>query len=157
MWLHNKSFKRILKKMDRYTLVEDILRHSWSVTAEELTVLSKFKHLSDMNLNLEGRRLKQAAMTVVHHFSGSVKGASIRNRDERTSSNAARSERFDRMQQLLSMEEMLQLQSFDSSIQDEGTEALPAQDGHLQPPSPNGYLIHQSTTVTDRIPSSQDE
>ena len=28
IWLH-KSFKRILKKMDRYTLGEDILRHSW--------------------------------------------------------------------------------------------------------------------------------
>lgn len=29
IWLHNKSFKRILKKMDRYNLVEDILRKSW--------------------------------------------------------------------------------------------------------------------------------
>jgi Zn-finger nucleic acid-binding protein len=29
VWLHNKSFKRILKKMDRYTAIEDILRHSW--------------------------------------------------------------------------------------------------------------------------------
>lgn len=29
IWLHNKSFKRILKKMDRYNLVEDILRRSW--------------------------------------------------------------------------------------------------------------------------------
>lgn len=29
VWLDNKSFKRILKKMDRYVLVEDILRRSW--------------------------------------------------------------------------------------------------------------------------------
>lgn len=29
IWLHNKSFKRILKKMDRYNQVEAILRHSW--------------------------------------------------------------------------------------------------------------------------------
>ncbi|KAL3669628.1 hypothetical protein V7S43_005013 [Phytophthora oleae] len=160
VWLHNKSFKRILKKMDRYTLVEDILRHSWSMTAEELSVLSKFKHSSDMNLNLEGRRLKQAAMAVVQHFSGSAKNASTRNRAERKSANTARSDRFDRVQQPLSMEEMLQLQSFDSSMHDETTETLPIQDGNLQPPSPNGYLIQQNTTAThevERIPSPRNE
>ncbi|KAK1936688.1 hypothetical protein P3T76_010123 [Phytophthora citrophthora] len=181
VWMHNKSFKRILKKMDRYTLVEDILRHSWryrrlqlcshycswsflsfllSITPEELSVLSKFKHSSDTNLNLEGRRLKQAAMAVVQHFSGSIKSASTRNRAERTSTNTARSDRFDRVQQPLSMEEMLQLQSFDSSMHDEGSETLPAPDGHLQPPSLNGYLIQPNTTVThevERVPSPQDE
>ncbi|TYZ61510.1 hypothetical protein PybrP1_006834 [[Pythium] brassicae (nom. inval.)] len=68
IWLHNKSFKRILKKMDRYNLVEDILRKSWSITEEDLSVLSKFKHSSGANLNIEGRKLKQAAITVLKRF-----------------------------------------------------------------------------------------
>lgn len=68
IWLHNKSFKRILKKMDRYNLVEDILRRSWSITDEDLSVLSKFKHSSGANLNIEGRKLKQAAITVLKRF-----------------------------------------------------------------------------------------
>uniref|UniRef100_K3W9Z2 Uncharacterized protein n=1 Tax=Globisporangium ultimum (strain ATCC 200006 / CBS 805.95 / DAOM BR144) TaxID=431595 RepID=K3W9Z2_GLOUD len=68
IWLHNKSFKRILKKMDRYNHVEDILRKSWSITEEELSVLSKFKHASGANLNIEGRKLKQAAITVLKRF-----------------------------------------------------------------------------------------
>ncbi|CAI5744370.1 unnamed protein product [Peronospora destructor] len=70
IWLHNKSFKRALKKADRYTLVGDILRHSWSVSAEDASVLSKFQPSSDMDLNLEGRKLKQAAMTAFPPLNG---------------------------------------------------------------------------------------
>ncbi|CAH0473730.1 unnamed protein product [Peronospora belbahrii] len=76
MWLHNDSFKRVLKNMDRYTLVEDILRHSWSLTTEEVIVLSKFNDSSDTNLNLEGRKLKQAAITAVQHFGAFSKSLS---------------------------------------------------------------------------------
>lgn len=36
IWLSNKSFKRILKKMDRYCRVEDILRHSWRLGTHAL-------------------------------------------------------------------------------------------------------------------------
>ncbi|POM73283.1 hypothetical protein PHPALM_9885 [Phytophthora palmivora] len=164
VWLHNKSFKRILKKMDRYTLVEDILRHSWSLSVDELSVLSKFKHSSDMNLNLEGRKLKQAAMAVVQHFNGSAKCSSTRNGGARM--NNTRNERFDRVQQPLSMEVMLQLQSLDSSMHEEGATAgrsdtLQHQEGNIQQPaSPNGYLIQQSTPATqavERIASSSNE
>ncbi|KAE8912173.1 hypothetical protein PF005_g3468 [Phytophthora fragariae] len=163
-WLHNKSFKRILKKMDRYVLVEDILRRSWSLSGEDLSTLSKFKHSSDMNLNIEGRKLKQAAMAALQHFGGSAKSPSIRSNSARSSANSTRSERFDRVQQPLSMEVMLQLQSLDSTIHDEAanaavSESLPSQDGSIQEPaSPNGYLIPQSTEANqavDRIPSPQ--
>ncbi|OWZ18080.1 hypothetical protein PHMEG_0007896 [Phytophthora megakarya] len=166
VWLHNKSFKRILKKMDRYTLVEDILRHSWSLSVEELSVLSKFKHSSDMNLNLEGRKLKQAAMAAVHHFNGSTKSSCSRNGAVRRSTNTFRNERLDRVQQPLSMEVMLQLQSLDSSIhEDEATsgasEALQNQEGTIQQPaSPNDYLIQHSTSAThvvECVPSPRDQ
>ncbi|ETO79593.1 hypothetical protein F444_05733 [Phytophthora nicotianae P1976] len=157
-WLHNKSFKRILKKMDRYTLVEEILRHSWSVSADELSVLSKFKHSSDMNLNLEGRKLKQAAMAAVQHFCGST----ARKGSGRTRAITARNERFDRVQQPLSMEVMLQLQSLDSSMHTTAApEAMENQEGNMQQPSsPNAYLIQQNAAATEAIeqfPSSRDE
>ncbi|KAG6612673.1 Mitochondrial 2-oxodicarboxylate carrier 2 [Phytophthora cinnamomi] len=77
VWQHNKSFKRILKKMGRYVLVEDTLRRSWSLSAEDLSVLSKFKHSSDMNLNIEGRKLKQAAMAAVQHYGLSAKTSEL--------------------------------------------------------------------------------
>ncbi|KAH7474092.1 hypothetical protein KRP22_005206 [Phytophthora ramorum] len=165
VWLHNKSFKRILKKMDRYALVEDILRHSWSMSTEELSVLSKFKHSSDMNLNLEGRKLKQAAMVAVQHFNGSAKTLLIRSGSNRPSGGSTRSERFERAQQPLSMEVMLQLQSFDSSMHEEGanaaSESLQQHGGNMQQPtSPNGYLIQQGTPATqvdERIPESRDQ
>ncbi|KAG7400709.1 hypothetical protein PHYBOEH_004756 [Phytophthora boehmeriae] len=149
IWLNNKSFKRILKKMDRYALVEDILRRSWSISADELSVLSNFKHSSDMNLNIEGRRLKQAAMTAVQHFSDSMKTLPMRTGTGRTA--AGRHERLERAQQPLSMEVMLQLQSFDPSIHDGVTntgvpESLQHHDGDL-PASPNEYLVEQNAPV----------
>ncbi|EEY58418.1 uncharacterized protein PITG_01084 [Phytophthora infestans T30-4] len=155
VWLHNKSFKRILKKMDRYTLIEEILRHSWRMSAEELSVLSRFKHSSDMNLNLEGRKLKQAAMAAVQHFGGSA--TCTRKVSGRTKSIAARNERFDRVQQPLSMEVMLQLQSLDSSMHDGGTAAMESEtmrhpEGTVQrPTSPKGYLIQQNAAATEAI------
>ncbi|KAG2781572.1 hypothetical protein PC129_g4077 [Phytophthora cactorum] len=166
VWMHNKSFKRILKKMDRYALVEEILRHSWSMSAEELAVLSKFKHSSDTNLNLEGRKLKQAAMAAVQHFCGPAKNFSAHKGSGRAKAITARNERFDRVQQPLSMEVMLQLQSLDSSMHDGGAaavapEAMQSQEGSVQQPtSPNGYLIQQSaaaTEVIERFPSSREE
>lgn len=124
------------------------------MSAEELSVLSKFKHSSDMNLNLEGRKLKQAAMAAVQHFSGSTKSLSVRNGSSKPNANANRSERFERAQQPLSMEVMLQLQSLDSSVHDEGansgvSESLQQRGMNMQQPtSPTGYLIQQSTPAT---------
>ncbi|DBA03733.1 TPA: hypothetical protein N0F65_004150 [Lagenidium giganteum] len=68
IWSTNKSFKRILRKMERYNAVEDILRQSWSLTDEQLTVLANFRHSSGSNLNLEGRKLKQAAIVVLKRY-----------------------------------------------------------------------------------------
>ncbi|EGZ27146.1 hypothetical protein PHYSODRAFT_473804 [Phytophthora sojae] len=167
VWLDNKSFKRILKKMDRYVLVEDILRRSWSLSGDDLSALSKFKHSSDMNLNIEGRKLKQAAMAALQHLGGPAKSPAARSLSSvRSNATSTRSERFERVQQPLSMEVMLQLQSLDSTMHVEATnatvsESLPSQDGSTQElASPNGYLIHPGTaasTVVDRIPSPRDE
>ncbi|GMF18741.1 unnamed protein product [Phytophthora fragariaefolia] len=133
-----------------------------NLSGEDLSVLSKFKHSSDMNLNVEGRKLKQAAITVVQHFSGAVKSPSGRNAPVRP--NPTRSERFDRAQQPLSMEVMMQLQSLDSTIHDETntaiSESLQSQDETMhEPASPNVYLIQQTTTATpvDRIPSPRNQ
>lgn len=143
IWLNNKSFRRILRKMDRYVLVENILRHSWSITAEDVSVLSNFKHSSDMNLNIEGRRLKQAAMTAVQHFSELSKALPPRNGSTKTSPNR---NGYERVQQPLSMEVMLQLQSFDPTIHEgEGSTASSTHhDGNVQQfEPPNGYLDQQ--------------
>jgi hypothetical protein len=44
-----------------------------SLTDEQLTVLSNFKHLSGSNLNLEGRKLKQAAIMALRKYKGNRK------------------------------------------------------------------------------------
>ncbi|KAG6622529.1 Mitochondrial 2-oxodicarboxylate carrier 2 [Phytophthora cinnamomi] len=132
VWQHNKSFKRILKKMGRYVLVEDTLRRSWSLSAEDLSVLSKFKHSSDMNLNIEGRKLKQAAMAAVQHYGLSAKSPSTRSVSARSNANSARSERFDRVQQPLSMEDHSKKQE---ELNAEGVEIVvqkPAHDRRLK-------------------------
>ncbi|KAF1773422.1 hypothetical protein GQ600_4495 [Phytophthora cactorum] len=128
-----------------------------TMSAEELAVLSKFKHSSDTNLNLEGRKLKQAAMAAVQHFCGPAKNFSAHKGSGRAKAITARNERFDRVQQPLSMEVMLQLQSLDSSMHDGGAaavapEAMQSQEGSVQQPtSPNGYLIQQSAAATEVI------
>ncbi|TMW60311.1 hypothetical protein Poli38472_000353 [Pythium oligandrum] len=71
VWSHRKSFRRVLKKMARYVLVEDILRRSWAVSDTELMLLSRFKHASGANLNIEGRKLKDAVIAVLRHYSSS--------------------------------------------------------------------------------------
>ncbi|GMF10619.1 unnamed protein product [Phytophthora lilii] len=116
------------------------------MTPEELTVLSKFKHSSDMNLNLEGRKLKQAAMAAVEQFNGSAKTVAARSGNGRASTS---NDRFERAQQPLSMEDMLQLQSLDSSVHDEASNAggSESMQNRQQPVSPNGYLVQQSTRV----------
>ncbi|KUF99280.1 Mitochondrial 2-oxodicarboxylate carrier 2 [Phytophthora nicotianae] len=140
----------------RVNVVRDL--RSDNVSADELSVLSKFKHSSDMNLNLEGRKLKQAAMAAVQHFCGST----ARKGSGRTRAITARNERFDRVQQPLSMEVMLQLQSLDSSMHTTAApEAMENQEGNMQQPSsPNAYLIQQNAAATEAIeqfPSSRDE
>ncbi|KAF1774722.1 hypothetical protein GQ600_8466 [Phytophthora cactorum] len=148
----------------RVNVVRDL--RSDNMSAEELAVLSKFKHSSDTNLNLEGRKLKQAAMAAVQHFCGPAKNFSAHKGSGRAKAITARNERFDRVQQPLSMEVMLQLQSLDSSMHDGGAaavapEAMQSQEGSVQQPtSPNGYLIQQSaaaTEVIERFPSSREE
>ncbi|KAG6976867.1 hypothetical protein JG688_00000929 [Phytophthora aleatoria] len=143
-----------------------LVKDATLMSAEELAVLSKFKHSSDMNLNLEGRKLKQAAMAAVQHFCGPAKNFSAHKGSGRAKAITARNERFDRVQQPLSMEVMLQLQSLDSSMHDGGAaavapEAMQSQEGSVQQPtSPNGYLIQQSaaaTEVIERFPSSREE
>ncbi|RLN32268.1 hypothetical protein BBJ28_00015777 [Nothophytophthora sp. Chile5] len=74
----------------------------WRISAEELAILSKFKHSSDSNLNVEGRTLKQAAMAAFQHFSGPTKSSVAR----KSANN-----RQDRAQQPLPMEKQDELQA----------------------------------------------
>lgn len=50
-------------------MCRSLLSRPHSITEEDLSVLSKFKHSSGANLNIEGRKLKQAAITVLKRFS----------------------------------------------------------------------------------------
>jgi hypothetical protein len=104
-----------------------------------------------MNLNVEGRKLKQAAMAAVQHFSGSAKSLPVRSGPTRPIASS-RSEGFERSQQPLSMEVMLQLQSLDSSMHDGVNSAVPGhgksyESTQQSPPSPNGYLIQQTPSA----------
>ncbi|KAI9907687.1 hypothetical protein PsorP6_016645 [Peronosclerospora sorghi] len=90
VWFGDKSFKQSLQRMDRYVLTENILRHAWSLSTEDIAVLSKFKHYSNALLSPEGRKLKEAALSAVEHFKGSAVSSTLRTRSNKRKATADR-------------------------------------------------------------------
>lgn len=59
-----------------------------SINDEELDALSKFKHSSGANLNVEGRKLKQAAMATLKRLAPQREAAAMWNARNRTGESA---------------------------------------------------------------------